>query len=591
MKVRRLFIANFRGVKSAEIHFPDHVLLVGHNNVGKSTVLEALDLVLGPERSSRQNAIQEHDFYLGRYLSEQKVPVPIHIEATLTDLSEQSRRAFRDHLEWWDCTTQKLVESDGVEKIDVKDKRYTFALRVAFRAQYDPTEDEFATETFFCHPPTEEGAERASFGRKEKRLCGFLYLRSLRTGTRALSLEKGSLFDTILQLKEVQAQGLWEDILNELRGVGPTLVGHSALQEVLRNIESHVTQYIPLASEGNSTELQVTELTREHLRRNLMFFLRSEPSNAAVPFQHSGSGTLNVLVLALLSFIAELKETVIFAMEEPETALPPCTQRRIAQLAKVKSTQCILTSHSPYIAECFVPNHLLVLRRGPDHRLNSMSITTDAGIKKKILHRDFRLRFAEGILSRGILAVEGISEVTALSVASELLAAADSSYSHLDLSGVSIIERSGDGGLEALGTFFRSLGIRTFAFYDRPNDPTLIARLLSAFDHVVPNPRAGLERLLAEELPLARVLAFCDSVGERPDAPTHLDCPGRSASEAEIRRYAFEVLKSRKGEGYAADLLRTCGAADLPASIVTLLKDISSRMDSASPKPSPTAPS
>ncbi len=37
----------------------------------------------------------------------------------------------------------------------------------------------------------------------------------------------------------------------------------------------------------------------------------------AVPFQHVGTGTLNALVLALLSFIAELKpDSVIFAMEE-----------------------------------------------------------------------------------------------------------------------------------------------------------------------------------------------------------------------------------------------------------------------------------
>ncbi|MUH94923.1 hypothetical protein GNQ40_34705, partial [Pseudomonas aeruginosa] len=36
--------------------------------------------------------------------------------------------------------------------------------------------------------------------------------------------------------------------------------------------------------------------------------------------------------LALLSFIAEVKkDNVIFAMEEPEIALPPHTQRRIAK--------------------------------------------------------------------------------------------------------------------------------------------------------------------------------------------------------------------------------------------------------------------
>jgi putative ATP-dependent endonuclease of OLD family len=43
-------------------------LLVGGSNVGKSTVGEALELVLGPERLSRRPVIEEHDFRVGRYL-------------------------------------------------------------------------------------------------------------------------------------------------------------------------------------------------------------------------------------------------------------------------------------------------------------------------------------------------------------------------------------------------------------------------------------------------------------------------------------------------------------------------------------------
>ncbi|MFN7286308.1 MAG: AAA family ATPase, partial [bacterium] len=50
MKVVRLKITNFRSIKSAELHFDGHCLIVGPNNVGKSTICEALDLVLGPDR-------------------------------------------------------------------------------------------------------------------------------------------------------------------------------------------------------------------------------------------------------------------------------------------------------------------------------------------------------------------------------------------------------------------------------------------------------------------------------------------------------------------------------------------------------------
>lgn len=53
MKVVRLAISNFRGIKSAELRPDGHTLIVGSNNVGKSTICDALDLVLGPDRLNR----------------------------------------------------------------------------------------------------------------------------------------------------------------------------------------------------------------------------------------------------------------------------------------------------------------------------------------------------------------------------------------------------------------------------------------------------------------------------------------------------------------------------------------------------------
>ena len=74
MKIARIKIKNFRGIKDGEILFPDHVVLVGDNNSGKSTILEAIDLVLGPERLSKHPVIDEHDFYAGQYIDNENNP-------------------------------------------------------------------------------------------------------------------------------------------------------------------------------------------------------------------------------------------------------------------------------------------------------------------------------------------------------------------------------------------------------------------------------------------------------------------------------------------------------------------------------------
>ena len=63
MRVRRITIENFRGVAHGVVDLPGHTLLVGGNNIGKSTVCEALDLVLGAERLFRRPIVDEHDFH------------------------------------------------------------------------------------------------------------------------------------------------------------------------------------------------------------------------------------------------------------------------------------------------------------------------------------------------------------------------------------------------------------------------------------------------------------------------------------------------------------------------------------------------
>jgi hypothetical protein len=70
MRVARLTIKNYRGIKQAVILLPKHGVLIGDNNTGKTTVLEALDLVLGPDRLSRQPPIDEHDFFCGKYTAQ-----------------------------------------------------------------------------------------------------------------------------------------------------------------------------------------------------------------------------------------------------------------------------------------------------------------------------------------------------------------------------------------------------------------------------------------------------------------------------------------------------------------------------------------
>ena len=237
MQVVRIHIENFRGVKGSTLNLAKHAVLLGDNNTGKTTVLEALDLVLVTDRLNRTPPIDEHDFYHGKYATKSKKPAPkdqkeketneigaesadavvlkanespegttesqalqIRIDVTIIDLSEEQRNRFGDYVEFWDNEQKKLYQEAAPEGVDAE--KISHALRVTFIGKYDEEEDDFEGKTFYTITLA-EGRNSEAFSKKDKQVCGFLYLRSVRTGSRALSLERGSLLDIILRLKEL----------------------------------------------------------------------------------------------------------------------------------------------------------------------------------------------------------------------------------------------------------------------------------------------------------------------------------------------------------------------------------------------------
>ncbi len=196
--------------------------MVGTNNVGKSTLCEALDLVLGPDRLNRFPPVDEFDFYNATYLvppaAEGEPPqiVPLRIEAVLIEPGAEIAAKCGGNMEFWHLAEQRLLGRG--ELAAANPPGVVPCLRVETIGKYDPEEDEFQARTFFSHSPDAPEGELTGVPKPIKRLFGFLYLRALRTGSRALSLERGSLLDIILRTKGVRTS-LWEKTIDRLRGL------------------------------------------------------------------------------------------------------------------------------------------------------------------------------------------------------------------------------------------------------------------------------------------------------------------------------------------------------------------------------------
>ena len=593
MKVTRLTIKNFRGIFSANLLLPDHGVLVGDNNTGKTTILEALDLVLGPDRLNRQPPIEEHDFYRGVYFTPRLTesddaagdgqygssggdsaadkeriaegdsadllittqrPPRIEIEVLITDLSELQRSRFWNEIEFWDTETATLYDQPDPSGVDAN--TITEALRVTFHGWYDPEDDDFVARTYFTRSLI-EGDEPAPFSRKDKQVCGFLYLRSLRTGTRALSLERGSMLDIILRLKEVRPR-MWESTIATLAGVPVAADPDLGIAEILGSIERALTKYVP-KEWGINPHLRVSNLTREHLRKVISAFIATGEGSHAAPFYRQGTGTINMLVLAMLTQIAEDKQNVIFAMEEPETAVPPYAQKRIVHEVRRLASQTLFTSHSPYVMEVFELSETLVLSRNAAGVLSHYPITLPKSLKLKRYRQEFRTRFCEGLLSRRVLIVEGATEAQAFpAVCRRLAELRPETYSSLEALGICTLDAGTDSQIADLGRLYRQLGKQVFGFCDHQTAEQRV-KIETEVDLLLMHAEHGFEDQVLKNTAEAALRRFAAEV----DWPPHLRDKFPNP-ESDIRGALRAYLRWEKANWSATDLLVQCNENEMP---------------------------
>jgi putative ATP-dependent endonuclease of OLD family len=585
VQVRRVSISNFRGVRSGCVLLDSHSLLVGGNAVGKSTVCEALDLVLGLERLYRRPVIDEYDFFEARYRGEAAEPGPeVRIEVVLTGLSAEARRRFHAHLRPWSAEANDFAAPAGDAATELAAGEW--CLPVLFLGRFEPAEDDFAGNTFFAHPrraegeydPAELGGGLATFRRDDKRYCGFLYLRPNRTGSRALSFGRGSLIDTIVRLESDRAGSLWTSALEALEGIDLT-VAAAGFTQIRDEVLTRVRRFLSVPPDGTAVGVHPSDLTREHLREVLRMFIATQPGTYPVPFSRLSTGALNVLVFALLTYIADLRgpDSVIFAMEEPEIALPPHTQRRLVDFATGTMGQAIVTSHSPYVIERFDPDRIVVLSRDDAGTLTSCPIILGADIKPK-KYREQRRQFAEAVLANAVLVVEGATEVAAyLAVADVLAADPAAGYTHPDVAGLALFDAGSDARVPAYAPVFAALGKTVFGMHDTPNTPLTADQVAQAQWFAIYRVigYAGIEDLLVAETHPAVQRHFLAAAATRGDYPQHCGYLWVGATDDQVRQLTWNVLKARKGPETLAPLLMSCcQPGQLPPTLAILLLDI-----------------
>lgn len=143
MHVVELRIENFRGVRDGRVRFGQHTVLVGPNNSGKTTIIEALALLFGRDRMVR--TLTEHDFYGGDPQPIDRIRLIATIAGFEDDNFANHPDWFRDDRaipKWWNPATGEVTAvrpADGAQ----------LACQIGFQARFDRSELEVETLRYF----------------------------------------------------------------------------------------------------------------------------------------------------------------------------------------------------------------------------------------------------------------------------------------------------------------------------------------------------------------------------------------------------------------------------------------------------------
>ena len=103
MRVCQIELNGFRGIQSGKVTFPEHGVLFGANNAGKSSIIDALSLLFERDRMSRQ--LCDWDFFGG----DPKPHARITIIGTLTGFAEEGKDDPTNFPKWFNGNAARPV--------------------------------------------------------------------------------------------------------------------------------------------------------------------------------------------------------------------------------------------------------------------------------------------------------------------------------------------------------------------------------------------------------------------------------------------------------------------------------------------------
>ncbi len=402
MRLVEVRIENFRGIHSLHLPLDGLTVLIGENNAGKSTVLEAIRLVLTRGFGVRRGGqFSEYDFHLKDAAATPQIAGPISI--TLHFAEEQEN-------EWSDTVIQQMSE---VIQLDTAGLNHIWLQgRGAFQAETGSFETKWA---FLNSSGVELVLKNATPLNLISRFVPLFFLSALRDASQEFG-QRGQFWSGFL--KSIQLPDDQREKIEEmLREVNTSVIGANAgLTEVTEKI-ADAGRLVPLDAD-EPVVLEAIPTRVFDMVGKIQVHLKSS-YGAKLPLHRHGEGTQSLAVLMLFQAFAAAnlaeayapESAPILALEEPEAHLHPSAIRSLGSFLEKMTGQILVTSHSGDLVSR-VP--VMALRRLYKHNGETKigRVESDDFTDRELQAIDYSIRLAKGhyLFSRCWLLVEGESD-------------------------------------------------------------------------------------------------------------------------------------------------------------------------------------
>ena len=413
--IDKIRIDGFRGLRNFGMDLKSTTVLTGRNNVGKTSILKALQLALG-----NRFAVSIEDFNIHDGIRADRIIVDVRIVAINDEGNRDAN--FNDDWEIYFGADNIQLDADGNAMICL---RSTISLNSA-DSSFVHVQKALTT---WDEPAGNWKDIATTEYRLNKEIIPFFYIEPQRDIIDDLKNKSSYLGKMLSHIVDEYREEDLEEIEHRIKELNEATINNSA---TLTDIQTMLAE-VDSALDRHDSQVTITPFAKKLRDLNKNMSIQYGDTHDSFPMDYHGMGTRSWS--SIMTFKAFLKHNMdmiehsdadakiyypIIAFEEPEAHLHSNAQKQLySQIADMKG-QKIIATHSPYIAASADLSEINVIYKNGNQVIcgNLEPHNLDSEERRKLKQKVINT-YGEMFFSKAIVLFEGETEDQALPIFAE----------------------------------------------------------------------------------------------------------------------------------------------------------------------------